>query len=209
MRRLIHQETGRALPLASVTIVAIVTIVARRHCPCSCHPIVAMRGGECRHSIRHMAPPARQLDPAHDFWACVKRMPCVLCPESLLCWTIPSLAVTHHPNSRLCGHSRRWDPRLLPVHEAESGPMREQASSEQARVDAHLFLPSSSDRNAPIDRHPGRRVVLSVLPTKSITMIIRVLEAFMALQWQAGVLTGGVVLAVQDLVAVGACKCPR
>lgn len=48
----------------------------------------------------------------------------------------------------------------------------------------------------------GRRLALSVLPDGAPTLIVRTLEAFMALQWQAGVLTEEVVLAVQGLVEV-------
>lgn len=44
--------------------------------------------------------------------------------------------------------------------------------------------------------------MLSVLPDGAPTLIVRTLEAFMALQWQAGVLTEEVVLAVQGLVEV-------
>lgn len=47
-----------------------------------------------------------------------------------------------------------------------------------------------------------RRMVLSVLPGGKATLIVRVLEAFIALQYQAGVLTEEVVLAVQLLVEV-------
>ncbi|CAM9254807.1 unnamed protein product, partial [Sphacelaria rigidula] len=46
----------------------------------------------------------------------------------------------------------------------------------------------------------SRRLALPVLPDGSPTLIVRVLEAFMALQWQAGVLTEEVVLAVRELV---------
>lgn len=45
-------------------------------------------------------------------------------------------------------------------------------------------------------------MVLSVLPGGKATLIVRVLEAFIALQYQAGVLTEEVVLAVQLLVEV-------
>lgn len=44
--------------------------------------------------------------------------------------------------------------------------------------------------------------MLSVLPGGKATLIVRVLEAFIALQYQAGVLTEEVVLAVQLLVEV-------
>lgn len=44
--------------------------------------------------------------------------------------------------------------------------------------------------------------MLSVLPGGNANLIVRVLEAFIALQYQAGVLTEEVVLAVQVLVEV-------
>ncbi|CAM9407369.1 unnamed protein product [Scytosiphon promiscuus] len=46
----------------------------------------------------------------------------------------------------------------------------------------------------------NRRLALPVLPDGDPTLIVRVLEAFMALQFQAGVLTEEIVLAVQGLV---------
>ncbi|CAM9230343.1 unnamed protein product, partial [Hapterophycus canaliculatus] len=46
----------------------------------------------------------------------------------------------------------------------------------------------------------NRRLALPVLPGGDPTLIVRVLEAFMALQFQAGVLTEEIVLAVQGLV---------
>lgn len=49
-----------------------------------------------------------------------------------------------------------------------------------------------------------RRLALPVLPNGDPTLIVRVLEAFMALQFQAGVLTEELVLAVQGLVEVSA-----
>lgn len=50
-------------------------------------------------------------------------------------------------------------------------------------------------------------MVLSVLPGGKATLIVRVLEAFIALQYQAGVLTEEVVLAVQLLVEVRVATC--
>lgn len=47
-----------------------------------------------------------------------------------------------------------------------------------------------------------RRLALLLLPDGDPTLIVRVLEAFMALQFQAGVLTEEMVLAVQGLVEV-------
>ena len=49
---------------------------------------------------------------------------------------------------------------------------------------------------------PCRRLALPVLPNGDPVLIVRVLEAFMALQFQAGVLTEEIVLAVQGLVEV-------
>lgn len=46
-----------------------------------------------------------------------------------------------------------------------------------------------------------------MLPNGDPTLIVRVLEAFMALQFQAGVLTEELVLAVQGLVEVSALYC--
>ena len=54
---------------------------------------------------------------------------------------------------------------------------------------------------------PLRRLALPVLPDGDPTLIVRVLEAFMALQFQAGVLTEEMVLAVQGLVEVSAFQC--
>ena len=48
---------------------------------------------------------------------------------------------------------------------------------------------------------------MPVLPDGDPTLIVRVLEAFMALQFQAGVLTEEMVLAVQGLVEVSAFQC--
>ncbi|CAN0221885.1 unnamed protein product [Ectocarpus sp. 8 AP-2014] len=50
------------------------------------------------------------------------------------------------------------------------------------------------------DQERNRRLALPVLPNGDPTLIVRVLEAFMALQFQAGVLTEELVLAVQGLV---------
>ncbi|CAM9298700.1 unnamed protein product [Ectocarpus sp. 13 AM-2016] len=50
------------------------------------------------------------------------------------------------------------------------------------------------------DQERNRRLALPVLPNGNPTLIVRVLEAFMALQFQAGVLTEELVLAVQGLV---------
>lgn len=52
-----------------------------------------------------------------------------------------------------------------------------------------------------------RRLALPVLPNGDPTLIVRVLEAFMALQFQAGVLTEEMVLAVQELVEVSIFQC--
>lgn len=46
-----------------------------------------------------------------------------------------------------------------------------------------------------------------MLPNGDPTLIVRVLEAFMALQFQAGVLTEEMVLAVQGLVEVSTFRC--
>lgn len=48
-----------------------------------------------------------------------------------------------------------------------------------------------------------------MLPNGDPTLIVRVLEAFMALQFQAGVLTEELVLAVQGLVEVRALRFQR
>eukprot|EP00903_Cladosiphon_okamuranus_P007872 g7609.t1 len=50
------------------------------------------------------------------------------------------------------------------------------------------------------EQEANRRLALRVLPNGDPTLIVRVLEAFMALQFQAGVLTEEIVLAVQGLV---------
>lgn len=75
------------------------------------------------------------------------------------------------------------------------------------------MIPSHfATRTAGFPIHPfvPRRLALAVLPDQTVTLVVRVLEAFMALQYQAGVLTEEVVLAVQGLVEVKWCICvPR
>lgn len=53
-----------------------------------------------------------------------------------------------------------------------------------------------------VNRLRRRRLALPLLPDGDPNLIVRVLEAFMALQFQAGVLTEEIVLAVQGLVEV-------
>lgn len=68
------------------------------------------------------------------------------------------------------------------------------------------FLPRVIKRTTPhyLRAVCHRRLALSVLPERTATLIVRVLEAFMALQYHSGVLTEDVALKVQSLVEVGA-----